>query len=158
MIKTKTKTERLILRAFESSDVNWYFEMVSREEFKKRLPGLAVETKEQAESDLAILRAGDFKNDFYYVIENKIGNVLGVIIAVKITSSVLDVSYFLDKSHRRKGYMREALKAFMSKAHEENPVYRFRMIVEKDNEESLLLLKSLGGIIEEYNGRYMCMM
>ena len=42
----KTKTERLILRAFESSDVNWYFEMVSREEFKKRLPGLWTENIE----------------------------------------------------------------------------------------------------------------
>jgi len=89
------QTERLNLRPFCDQDKSWYCKLVKDAELKKRLPGLEAEDDADAASHVELFKNGDFINDFYYVIEDKNNNVLGMIVAVRITSKTIDVSYFL---------------------------------------------------------------
>lgn len=152
------QTERLVLRSFSKMDIKWYYDFVQNEEFQKRLPGLIVENYEQAISDIELFEKGDFINDFYYVITDKAGNVIGVIVGVRISPMTIDVSYFLSKEYRHNGYMHEALKCLVTTARRENPVYQFRMVVDCDNTDSLNVLKKIGARVQENDNKYICYM
>jgi len=150
------RTERLILRPFFKNDIEWYYEMVEDKEFRKRLPGLAADGVEEAKWNMKIFTKCDFTNDFYYVITDKECNAMGIIVAVRVTKMIIDVSYFLNKEYRHNGYMQEALKKFITEARSCNPMYRFRMIVAPDNIASLKVLRSCNAQIEVRPEKYVC--
>lgn len=150
------RTKRLKLRPFKKEDINWYKEFAKNEEVQKRLPNLAADKLEKAEFDIKVFTDGDFVNDFYYVVCDRADNVLGVIIAVRITNMTIDVSYFLEERYRHKGYMQEALEVVVNLARNINPLYRFRLVINEDNISSLNVAKSLGATITLKNGKYIC--
>ena len=150
------QTERLVLRPFEKNDIKWYYDLVQDEELKKRLPSLVVDNVQQAIIDVELFIKGDCINDFYYVIMDKANNVLGIIIAVRITNITIDVSYFLNREHRHNGYMHEALENLLVVARKENPVYRFRMVIDDDNIESLNVVNKFGAVIKQQDNKYIC--
>lgn len=152
------QTERLILRRFTEADIEWYYHFVQNEELKKRLPSLQVKTVEQARFDLKLFEKGDLVNDYYCVITDKIGNVMGIMIAVSITRETIDVSYFLKKEYRKKGYMHEALENLMSIARKRNPLYRFKFVIDKDNIESFNVVTRFGATVKFKNDKYICYM
>ena len=150
------RTRRLILRPFEKSDLNWYYSMVQDAELVSRLKSLKVNSVAEAEKDLAIFANGDFKNDFYYVITDKNEDVLGIIIAVRLTRMTTDVSYFLKKEYRHNGYMHEALAVVGEVIRDDNPVARIRLEIEKDNTASLNVAKRFCAIIQDKGDKFMC--
>ena len=148
------QTERLVLRPFEDKDKIWYYNLTQDTEFINRLPGLLTRDYEHAAMDVDIFKRADYINDFYLVIEDKLSNPIGCIVAVSMSSLVIDVSYFLEKRYRGSGYMTEAVKAFVNqvKAKYSSRVFEFQ--VAKDNTKSLGVIKRLGASIEAFNKEY----
>ncbi len=150
------QTERLVLRPFEKDDVTWYYELVQDKELVERLKSLKVDSADEAVRDVELFSNGDFKNDFYYVITDKNNNVLGIIIAVRITRMTIDVSYFLKAEYRHNGYMHEALAEFGHKVRSVEPLYRLRFEIEKNNIPSLKVAKRFCAIIQDKGDKFMC--
>ena len=70
---------------------------------------------------------------------------MGIIIAVSMSSKVIDVSYFLEKRYRGNGYMTEATKEFVKVVRDNCSSYVvFKFQIAKDNIASLNVVKRLG--------------
>jgi len=149
-------TNRLRLRPFNMDDFCWYKGVVTDEEFKMRLPGIACEQDDVIKETIELFSKADFINDFYYVICDFSNNVFGVIVAVRITGLIIDVSYFLKANFRHNGYMREAVASLVSYARRIEPSYRFRFVIEQNNKESLNVVKSLDASVLQVNEKYVC--
>lgn len=150
------RTNRLTLRPFTLEDINWYFKFAQDEELVKELKNLRINSLKEAENDIKIFSSGDFKNDFYYVVTDDRGNVLGIIIAVRITQCIIDVSYFLKKEYRHRGYMHEALEKLMEVIRIIKPLYCFRMTIALDNTASINVAKGLNAVIRKMGNNYIC--
>lgn len=141
------ETERLILRSFETSDVDEYFEMVSDEAIRKYVPyatAFCLDTARELVNDYCL---GDFKNDYYIIFEDKISHkIVGAIIAVRISSMTLDVSYLVHSNFRKQGFMKEALGGFINYLLKSPYLYSFlELTIENENVASQNVVKALGG-------------
>jgi len=150
------RTNRLVLRPFVTEDFLWFKDVARNEEVKMLLPGVACGDDRMVEEAITLYSKGDFINDFYYVICDKNNNRLGVVIAIRVTSMMVDVSYFLKQEFRHQGYMHEAVAEFIKSARKVNSRYKFRFIISEHNKTSLNVVKSLGATIENAFGRYIC--
>ena len=150
------QTERLVLRPFKCTDKIWYYELVQNEELKKWLPSLEAASFDEASKCVDIFMQGNFRDDYYYVIEDNGQNIMGIIIAVRITRNTIDVAYFLKEEYRHMGFMAEAVKGFANFARKEDYLRRFRMVIELDNSASLNVVKRLGATVQIHNGKYIC--
>ena len=52
--------------------------------------------------------------------------------------------------------MHEALENLLVVARKENPVYRFRMVIDDDNIESLNVVNKFGAVIKQQDNKYIC--
>lgn len=150
------RTDRLVLRPFVAEDFLWFKDVAKNEEVKMLLPGVACTDDSMVKESIALYSKGDFLNDFYYVICDKNNNKLGIVIATRVTSMMVDVSYFLKKECRRQGYMCEAIDMLVKCVRKAYPAYRFRFVIASHNKDSLNVVKSLGATIENVLGQYIC--
>ena len=150
------RTRRLVLRPFKTEDVTWYYDIIKNTDMVSRLKSLNAKDETEAASHIAIFANGDFKNDFYCVITDKKKNVLGLIIAVRLTRMTMDVSYFLKEEYRHNGYMQEALAAVTEAIRDDNPLARIRLEIEKDNIPSLNIAKRMSAIMQDKGDKFMC--
>lgn len=149
------QTKRLILRPFCDDDKEWYYGMTRNEDVKRRLKGLRARNRKKANKDVDLLKAANFIDDFYFVITDKEENILGIIIAIRITYQVIDVSYFLFPKYRHNGYMYEALDCFVKEIKLKVCDYSFRMVVDEDNRASMNLMRKFEGMTYiDSKGRY----
>lgn len=149
------RTKRLVLRPFQTSDKDWYFEIVQNEDLKRWLPNLATTSYEEAAECVDILAKGSTRN-YYYVIEDKHKKAMGIIIAMRISSHTIDVAYFLQEEYRRNGFMTEALTEFMEKVKRQDFLTRFRFVIDFDNTSSLNVVKRIDADITIHKGKYLC--
>ena len=150
------RTDRLILRPFESKDFNWFKEVAMDEEVRVLLPGVACGKDETVKVAICLYAEGDFVNDFYYVICDKNNKQVGIIIATRVSKNTIDVSYFLKKESRHNGYMVEAVQGFINYAKTVNVLYRFRFLISEKNKASLNVVKKLDASIEKAFGHCIC--
>ena len=150
------RTRRLVLRPFKTEDVTWYYDIIKNTDMVSRLKSLNAKDETEAARHIAIFVNGDFKNDFYCVITDKKKNVLGLIIAVRLTRMTMDVSYFLKEEYRHNGYMQEALAAVTEAIRDDNPLARIRLEIEKDNIPSLNIAKRMSAIMQDKGDKFMC--
>ena len=150
------RTNRLVLRPFEKDDVTWYYDVIKNTDMVTRLKSLAAKDIEEAKRHIAIFANGDFKNDFYCVITDKKKNVMGLIIAVRLTKMTMDVSYFLKEEYRHNGYMQEALAAVAEAIRDDYPLARIRLEIEKDNIPSLNIARRMSAIMQDKGDKFMC--
>lgn len=141
------ETERLVLRSFETTDTDEYFKIVSDDAIQKYVPYTSVFSLNSARELVNDYCLGDFKNDFYVVFKDKQTNVIvGAIIAVKLSSSTLDVCYLVGSNLRNKGYMKEALMGFISYLLNSDSMYSYlQLTIENENTASQEVTKSCGG-------------
>lgn len=142
------ETERLRLRAFKQSDANALFEITQDIKVKEYVPYAYTKTIKEARDNIKCYMEGDFKNDFYIVIEEKYakGKILGFLIATKgYNGDFFDMSLIIAKQHRKKGYMSEALKAFISFMPTNSTLF---FSVREDNIPSLNTVTKIEGIQE----------
>jgi len=137
-------TDRLILRTFKVNDAKEFFRIIQDEDIKRNLKGVYVETLAKVKGNIAIYKAADFKNDYYYAIEDKrYGNLVGAIIANRMNKYEIEVAYFVAKNYRKSGFMKEALSTFLQQVGCWNKGMEFKFVVDKDNTPSIGLMKSL---------------
>ena len=116
MEKTSIKSSRLILRPFTISDTENYFDMLADSEIQKYINFYPCflffhEVLEKVKE----FSKCDFKTNFYFVIENSSTHELVGALLVKQTffNNKFRVTMMIHKDHRKKGYMTEALNAFI---------------------------------------------
>lgn len=144
------ETKRLILRPFRMEDLDEYFSLIADEDIRKYVYSYTkISSKEDLSELVSVYAQGDFTNDFYYVICNKVtNNIIGAIIAVKNPNCILDVSYLIGKSFRNRGYLKEAFMGFINFLLNSDFFYsRLELITENDNLVSQHIIKSCGGKI-----------
>lgn len=137
-------TERLILRTFKLKDANQFLEMIQDDDVKHYLKGIYEKSKSKVRENIAIYKAADFVNDYYYAIEERqSGMLVGAIIATRMNKHEIEVAYFVDKKYRRQGYMKEALSIFLNRACCNNNGKSFKFVIDKGNIPSIKLMKTL---------------
>ena len=141
------ETKRLNLTPFKMEDCNQYFDVISEEMIRKYTPYASSYTVESTLKHLYTYTNGDFINNFYIAIRLKKSNeIIGAILAVKISSVTLDITYLVGKEFRGKGYGTEAFKGFISYLYQINPSpnYRLNLVIEDENISSKKIALSCG--------------
>lgn len=141
----KFETNRLICQPFEIEDVQEYSDILNDPEIKLYLPYPAASTKKkEIKRIFNDFLCCDFKNQFSFKITEKESHkIIGSIIAFRLSSCSLDVSYLIGKDYRNKGYMTEALLGFSRYILNDVPdIYHYlQFTVENDNRPSQEVLK-----------------
>ena len=145
------ETPRLIIRPFTLEDANNYLKFVQDELIHKYVPFSYLNNI--AEANAAILECYakcDFSNDFYLlIIEKQSNNLIGALmITDNYYGQYYDSCYFIGKQYRRKGYMKEALVAFLNNF--PLPDKKLMFFIKPSNTASLNLIKQIDGIIDVY--------
>lgn len=111
------ESERLLLRQFDLADVEEYYQMTQDPLIQSYVPFACENTlKETYEAFEFCYSVKNNPYDFYLILEDKTSHeIVGAIIstAIKTTPLILDVCILTSAKHRRKGYMYEALVAFI---------------------------------------------
>lgn len=142
------ETTRLILRPFRMEDLDEYFSLITDEDIRKYVYSYTrISSKEDLSELVSVYAQGDFTNDFYYVICDKVtNNIIGAIIAVKNPNCILDVSYLIGKSFRNRGYLKEALLGFINFLLNSDFFYsQLELVTENDNLVSQHIIEFCGG-------------
>ena len=138
-------TERLILRNFNLGDMERFYHIIQDADIKRYLKGVYVKSKKALEENIKVYKNADFKNDYYYVIEDKeSGTMLGAIIATRTCGNDIEVTYLTGRMYRGNKYMTEALEAFIKHVKRYNAGMTLLFSVEKDNIPSLKIMQKLG--------------
>lgn len=136
------ETPRLLLRPFTENDSQYWYELTQDPEIVKYVPYAVVSSvKDSLETIKNYYIKGDFRRDFYMVIESKENHdMIGAIIATTNSDFDLDMSLVMSKNYRHSGYMKEAVMTFCSTIKHQDFVF----IVKDDNIPSLSLMKAIG--------------
>lgn len=146
-MRYSTESQRLILRSFTLADSEAYFEMTQDPDIRKYVPNSYGDTLEETQNLIKDYIKGDCVRDFYLVLEEKSTHeLIGAIIATTCPFySQIDMCIMSRADCRRKGYIIEALYAFISTLPKHT---KLNFLIEKDNENSLSTVSKLSGIKE----------
>ena len=144
------ESERLLIRPFKLTDTEEYYQMTRDPLVREYVPFACENTIEETYNTIDMFYShGDCVNDFYLVLEEKESHKLvGVIIATALTTSPLnlEVDIITGSNFRRKGFMFEALTAFINALPKST---EFTFVVDKTNEASKNTVTKLPGIVEK---------
>lgn len=138
------QNERCVLRSFSKEDLGVFYLMAHDEAVKRYVPFAYPADEEEAKEMISTYEEGDFKNDFYLMIE-KDGMPVGVIIAIRTINAVLDTSAFIARGYRGKGIMTDALRLFISYLKANTKIKELRMEIEFENLASNMQISKIGG-------------
>lgn len=100
----------ILLRPFSQEDELEYYKISRSDAVKEYFPYYS-ENSEDACEIVRIFSKGDFKNNFYFAIEEKSkGNLIGAVIAEKIAETDYNIGYFIAKEYHNRGYATLAIK------------------------------------------------
>ena len=105
----KSDETNVILKKFQNSDQEGYLRIAKDEGVKEFCNIFYAETLDDAEFVINMLIHGYLS---FKIVERQSGKIVGAIIGDEITEHILDVSYFIAKDYRNKGYCTEAIKLF----------------------------------------------
>lgn len=144
------ESERLIIRPFKTADAESYYQMTQDSLIRKYVPYACENSFEKTYETIEFFYSnGDCVNDFYLILEEKSTHTLiGALIATATQTSplTLELCILTDANYRRKGFMFEALSAFI-KALPQSTTLLF--IVDKKNLASRNTISKLPGVIEK---------
>ena len=138
------ETARLILRKPKTTDVDDYMEFVNSQ-FVQQYNAMTPATREKVEAEFA-----NAKDDLsVLVLASKTTNkIIGIVYtqddSIRYEVNSKEISYFLREDESRKGYMKEALSAFLSHLFASEALECICARAFSDNTASRALLKSLG--------------
>lgn len=140
------QSERILLRKFDLRDFKKYYLATQDEEIKTFLPYAYGDTLEITKNLIRNYSGVDFKNDFYFAIEDKeSNNIIGAILAFRsYRIDLLDVSYFISKSFRGHEYCLEALKIFCEFLRLTTNYVCLEFAIRPENSNSKNVMKKLG--------------
>jgi len=141
-------TSRLRLRPFTEEDTIEYFNLVyNSKSIRQFVPYAWMDSEEEMyESIKNIYAKGNFRDDFYFVLQEKeTGKIIGAIIAVRQKERFLDLSVLVGDFYQHQGFMFEAVTAFKEML-KTTKYIQFSLVIENSNEKSQALAKKLGAI------------
>lgn len=151
------QTERLQLRPFTLGDAEEYFKIVSSsQDIQEFVPFAYESTVDEIRQAISeCYSVGNFKDDFYLIIEEMISHkIIGAIIAVRIFGKNLDLSILLGRDFRHKGFMFEAMNGFINYLKGTNYSY-LSLCINNKNIASQNLAHKLGAVkVGEIKGKY----
>jgi RimJ/RimL family protein N-acetyltransferase len=150
------KTDRLILRPFERSDLDQvlsYYSLPDVQRYldwKARDDGEAKAAFDAMRKQTRLTRPGETLS--FAIVRKSDGNVMGHV-SIKwtdATASQGEIRFALSPTYRRRGYATEAVKAAVTYAFDKHKLHRIFARTAGDNEPSARLLKSLGMRLEAH--------
>lgn len=143
MARIKMETDRLLLRQFKSSDADDYFKMTRDSAIKEYIPnGLPISKKHAKE----LIKESYTEYEYYLVLESKeTHKFIGTIMATLNESSEYDLCLMIVAEYRGKGYITEAIKAFIKTF---PPGTVFSWEIRNDNEASLQAVSKIENVYE----------
>ena len=143
MAKVKIETERLVLRQFKVSDAKDYFEMTQDSAIKEYFPnGLPISKKHAQE----LIKESYAKYEYYLVLESKeTHKFVGTIMTILNEDSEYDLCLMVVAEQRGKGYITEAIKAFIN-TFPAGTVFSWE--IRNDNEASLGAVNKIENVYE----------
>lgn len=150
------KTERLVLRPFERSDLDDVLSYYSLPEVQRYLDWKARDRSEAAEAFEAmrkqkrLTRPGEILT--LAIVRKADGAVMGHVSLrwTDATAGQGEIRFAIAPAYRRRGYCREAVTAMINLAFGEYRLHRIFAITAGDNEASAKLLKTLGMRLEAH--------
>lgn len=135
-------TNRLVLRPFQIEDASSFYEITQDKSIKEFVPCASPESVEEAKHDIMTYYSkGDFVHDFYLIIELKSSKeIIGALIVTQNIDSEFDMCLVISRDYRHKGYMSEAIKAFMETMPSNSHLI---FLVKEENQASLALMSYL---------------
>lgn len=128
------KTDRLILRQPQSSDRKELSLILNDDTVKKYFP----------KADFFLKFNTDYKNNFYFIIEElNSGKVIGLIHSKLLIDYTACTSYIIKAEERGKGFMPEAIKAFILYMYEKKVAPSIKFAIMKDNKSSKRVMNKL---------------
>lgn len=149
------ETQRLLLRPFSAEDAFAYFQMTRDPEIQQYIPGACPDTLEETHHHIEdYYTKCDFKHDFYLLMEEKHSHqIVGFIeITLGPRGKDFDCCYFIHKRHRRNGYLKEMLPAFLEKVY--SPGMEIYFSIESSNTPSLSFIHTMDNMSEIANSTY----
>lgn len=143
------ETEHLILRKFNEKDSNDFYKITRDYDIIDYLPYIFPATPKEAYKLVKIYATNcNLVTDFYIAIVEKSSNkLIGALIITKGPYlKDFEVAYFIVNTHRRHGYMLEALNGFINSNLLKNKTLSFQIY--KDNLASLSVVNHLEGIVD----------
>lgn len=92
----------------------------------------------------SILKRGQNETKFPYVIERKTDNHLLGMFEIRLDGQMADMGYVLAKPHWGKGYMTEAVKAFVEWGLTQDGIFRIWSICDTENPASAKVMEKAG--------------
>ena len=86
----------------------------------------------------------DMRFECSKIVEEDTGDMVGIIFGDPLTSTILDVSYFIGDEYRCMGYCSSAVRQFEEYLREETCYTTMRFFVREDNAESQGVMNKLG--------------
>jgi RimJ/RimL family protein N-acetyltransferase len=138
-------TERLVLRPFKLDDVQEFYNITQDSAIKKYVPDVCQTSVADLEKEFrTTYTTCDFKHDFYFVIQLKdTEKIIGCLIVTQNIDFMFDTTLVIAHDYRRKGYMTEALNAFIGQL-PKNQIFLF--YVDKSNLPSLKTVNKIGAL------------
>jgi len=143
-----------VLRNFAMDDVSTFYSMMHNDSaIKEYVPSAYPHDCEEAYMLVKLYSAGDNKNDFYLIIE-KDGIMIGLIIAVRTVGRNLDTSAIIFKPYRGKGVMTIVLNHFKQWLQTNTDYEVLSMVVRNDNVSSLKQIQKCGVTLQNEDEKY----
>lgn len=144
------ESDRLHIRPFKLSDVEAYHQMTQDPLIQHFVSFACSSSLEEAfEAFEYCYSAEDNPYDFYLILEDKKSKqIVGAIISTAISTSphILDVCILTDAAQRRKGYMFEALSAFIDALPKSTELL---FAIKRENFASIKTVTKLPGVVEK---------
>ena len=145
-IITLPETDRLRLRYILENDAETFYQMTGDPSIQQYMPFIHQKTVEETVTQIIRYKKNNGIYNFNVLIEEKSsGKIVGAILAFASITSPLDleVNILTESASRKKGYMSEALKAFIN-AMPKATTLSFR--IHTTNQASLKTVNKLPGI------------
>ena len=142
-----------ILRSFSCAerDVKSFYEISHNPEVQMYVPYAYSQNYADARETVKVYSEGDCKNDFYLCIQDQNETAVGVIIAIRMYTTILDVSVLVTTEHRGKGIMKIAMNSFITWLKENTNYTHLSLVIEKSNSSSKRLATKIGAeVVEEF--------
>ena len=145
-MRKKFKTERLVLRPFETQDLTALVSYAGDIDVARatgQLPHPYTKTEAQSWLEFNQGESNSSSSNHIYAVATLDGNLIGCI-SLMPNEDGWELGYWLGQPHWHKGYMREASSALLDEARQHLAPANLCAWVFTDNPRSLALLKHLG--------------
>lgn len=136
------KTERLTLRKLHDSDREELFLIFNDIAVDEYISGFYCETLEDL--DFLLESTFDFKREFCFIVEDSVSKkIVGFIHSRVFIEYIAHTSYITRADERGKGYMSEALKAYINYMYKNNLASTIHFTIRNDNIPSIKVMGKL---------------